>query len=465
MTNILILGLGISGQAVVNFFKNNSNYKINFYDKNIPGSEKELELENLKKNKIIFASPGFDINGEILKKAQDLKLKISSDIDLFGELAGLNKNIKIIGITGSNGKSTVTKMVFEMIQACGKKVFMGGNIGTSPLDFLPAPLAQEEGVGANLVFARELDEVFYVLEISSFQMELANNLKPQVGVFLNLSPNHLDRHKTMEIYGGLKQKLLDQSEYQVVLEGLRANTRFAPTPLNLSDEKIKTFGLTQGDFYLSPNNFLKYKDQDLILRSELANPEAHNVLNALGALAVIKTLNLDLEKSCEVLKTYQPLPHRTEFVCEINGVRYIDDSKATTIGATQAALHSFGFVSPPVGEASLKVRPKGREGVKSKIILLLGGQSKGQDFKDLKKSVDQCVKQVFIFGQDKNLIFEGLDHQGILLENLEQAVKQAYLCAEPGDIVLLSPACASLDHFKNYEERGECFKNYVRLLI
>ena len=443
MTNILILGLGISGQAVLNFYKKffkNKNYKINVYDKTILGSEKELELENFKKNQIIFASPGFDINGEILKKAQDLKLKISSDIDLFGELAGLNKNIKIIGITGSNGKSTVTKMVFEMIQACGKKVVMGGNIGTSPLDFLPAPLAQEEGVGANLVFARELEEVFYVLEISSFQMELANNLKPYVGVFLNLSPNHLDRHKTMEIYGGLKQKLLDQSENQVVLEGLRANTRFAPRPLNLSDEKIKTFGLTHGDFYLSPNNFLKYKDKNLISRSDLANPEAHNILNALAALAVIKTLNLDLEKACEVLKIYKPLPHRTELVCEINSVKYIDDSKATTIGATEAAL----------------------VGANKNIILLLGGQSKGQDFKDLKQSVDHCVKQVFIFGQDKNLIFEGLGHQGVLLNNLKEAVDQAYLLAQPGDIVLLSPACASLDQFKNYEERGACFKNYVQ---
>jgi len=422
MTNILILGLGISGQAVLNFYKKffkNKNYKINVYDKTILGSEKELELENFKKNQIIFASPGFDINGEILKKAQDLKLKISSDIDLFGELAGLNKNIKIIGITGSNGKSTVTKMVFEMIQACGKKVVMGGNIGTSPLDFLEAQ-AQEE--------------IFYVLEISSFQMELANNLKPTVGVFLNLSPNHLDRHKTMEIYGGLKQKLLDQSEFKILGFDL-------VSPLAGRDEKHEiVFGLTHGDFYLSPNNFLKYKDKNLISRSDLANPEAHNILNALAALAVIKTLNLDLEKACEVLKIYKPLPHRTELVCEINSVKYIDDSKATTIGATEAAL----------------------VGANKNIILLLGGQSKGQDFKDLKQSVDHCVKQVFIFGQDKNLIFEGLGHQGVLLNNLKEAVDQAYLLAQPGDIVLLSPACASLDQFKNYEERGACFKNYVQ---
>ena len=489
LINILILGLGVSGQAVLNFFKNQNqnqkylNYKINIYDQTIPGSEKLLEPENLKKNQIIFASPGFDINGEILKKARELNIKISSDIDLFGELAELDQNIKIIGITGSNGKSTVTKMAFEMIQACGQKVFMGGNIGTSPLDFLKgtdvdlelppslslaSPSACLSHKGRDDIHSYNAHhEIFYVLEISSFQMEIAKNLKPTVGVFLNLSPNHLDRHKTMEIYGGLKQKLLDQSENQVVLEGLRANTRFAPAPLDL-DEKIKTFGLSQGDFYLSPEGFLKYKDQDLIAQSDLANPEAHNVLNALAALAVIKTLNLDLEKACEVLKKYKPLPHRTQFVCEINGVKYINDSKATTIGATQAALEGFSVSSPPLcpsAPPSGLSLPQGerRDPCQKKIILLLGGQSKGQDFKDLKNPVDLYAKQVFIFGQDKNLILESLK-QGILLENLEQAVNQAYLCAEPGDLVLLSPACASLDQFKNYEERGEHFVGYVKKL-
>jgi len=438
---VLILGAGVSGRSAVSYFKNKAQ-KLILFDQNLNLKNLEnLEIfgipeillinhldqltpEILDLINLVIASPGFDINGPVLsllreyKENQKSDLIISSDIDYFGQYA----KAPIIGITGTNGKSTVTKMVFEMIQACGKKAEIGGNFGVSPFEFLENKNSPD----------------FYVLEISSFQMELADHLKPLVSAYLNLSPNHLDRHKTLEIYGGLKQKLLDQSKYQIISHDLIISS------LPHSEKKgVLSFGLTQGDFYLDSENYLTYHNQKIIARKDLASPEAHNVLNALAALGIIKILGLDLVQAAKILKTYQPLPHRTNNLGIYQGVTYINDSKATTISATVQAIESFK--------------------TQGEIILLLGGEGKDQNFDLLKPSFDQPeIIHGIIFGKDKEIIFKSLGaNKTTLVNNLEEAVRLAQKISKPGQVILLSPACASLDQFKNYEARGEEFEKLL----
>lgn len=425
-SGVLVLGAGITGRSVSQYFEREfKNKKIFLLDENSQARPEglsdpvewiqRLTPEILSACHLVVASPGFDPNGLILKTCREANLKITSDLNLFAELA----QAPIIAITGTNGKSTVTKMISEMLQMCGKKILTGGNFGVSPLDFLAPEIKTPD---------------FYVLEISSAQMELAENLKPKVGVYLNLSPNHLDRHGDMATYASLKEKLLKQSEHAVILKNLKTQ--------NLFSHAI-TFG-EGGDFYLENLKgleVLKYKNQNLILRSELANPEAHHVLNSLASLAVIKTLGLDILKACEVLKIYQPLPHRTERVGVHQQVKYINDSKATTIGATIQAIQSF--------------RQEGE------IILLLGGDGKAQDFTALKPIFDQDVLYAYLYGRDQKIIAEAVESPDKItqVETLQEAFELASQRAQPGQIVLLSPACASWDQFKNYAARGEFFKS------
>lgn len=451
MKKILILGAGISGLAAVQYFQDKADLLIildeknsespKSFAKNFPENILFIQkltaeiLSQLDPGELVIASPGFESDGLVLTSCRQAGLKITSDLDLFGQLA----QVPIVAITGTNGKSTVTKMVSEMIQVCGKKVKTGGNFGVSPLAFL-----NQESPDFYI-------PDFYVLEISSAQMELANNLKPYVSAYLNLSPNHLDRHKTMEIYRDLKEKLLKQSQYQIILKSLKTKSIF-PDFLSFGESE---FNGERGDFYLDPvSQYLKYQDLDLIPRKNLANPEAHNVLNGLAALGIIKILGLDLIQACEVLKTYQPLPHRTERVGIINGVKYINDSKGTTIGATVRAIESFS-----------------QEG---EIILILGGDGKDQDFKDLKNIFDQKVSQSFVYGRDRELISralldlnsnsnsEKITQKITQVETLKEAVDLASQAAKSGQIILFSPACASWDQFKNYSHRGECFKEFLK---
>lgn len=325
----------------------------------------------------IIVSPGIKINTPEFKKYRN---KMIGDIELFGRAA----KKPIIAITGTNGKTTVTTLVGLLLKEGGFKVEVGGNIGTPALDLLKRPLPD-----------------YYVLELSSFQLAVTRTLSPFAAVVLNITPDHLDWHESMEEYRVCKMKLYDRSEHLVIPDDLR---RFAKN--DGSPQKQET--------YLDSN------------------------LKVAGALA--KLAGVSDEVIARVLKDFKGLPHRCEWLGCFAGVDWYDDSKATNVGATQAALESLGAKQP--------------------LILIAGGQAKTA-LDSLKPVIARTVKMVIGIGEAAPLFAEISPHY-LPAESLKEAVEKAKACAVKGDAVLLSPACASFDMFKNYEDRGEQFKQCVR---
>jgi UDP-N-acetylmuramoylalanine--D-glutamate ligase len=370
----------------------------------------------------LVVSPGLALTEKSIVKAIANGSKILSDIDLFA----CSVDAPIIAITGSNGKSTVTTMMGEMAKCAGKKVVIGGNLGTPALDLL------------------EQEAELYVLELSSFQLERTTVLNAAAATVLNVSADHLDRHADIAEYA---------QEKQTVYRGMGVMVINADDPIvdAMQEEGRRTITFSikkKADFYIvrtGAAEYLMHHDQCLMPLAELPLEGRHNAANALAALALGVSIGLEEHAMCTALKTYKGLDHRMQRVAEIRGVTWVNDSKATNIGACMAAL----------------------QGYQRKVILIAGGDGKGADMNELTPVIKEKAKSVVLMGKDAHLIKQALNNcvPVYSAENMVQAVQICAGLAQAGDTVLLSPACASLDQYKNYQDRGEQFAKAVLGLL
>lgn len=380
----------------------------------------ELDVDFLCRASELYVSPGLALATPALQQAAARGVKMSCDIELFARHA----KAPIIAITGSNAKSTVTTLVGEMAAAAGKKVAVGGNLGTPALDLLN-------------------DEVeLYVLELSSFQLETTDQLNAEVATCLNISEDHMDRYAGMPQYHLAKHRIF-RGARQVVVNRDDALSR----PLIADQVPCWEFGLGKPDFKRfglieeGGEKHLAFQFEALLPTSALKIRGAHNQSNALAALALGHAAGLPMAPMLATLQTFAGLAHRCQWVRELRGVSYYDDSKATNVGAALAAIEGLGA------------------DIAGKLVLIAGGDGKGADFSALKAPVAKFCRTVVLLGRDAEMLAAALGDAAPLVRvsSLEEAVQRAASLAETGDAVLLSPACASLDMFKNFEERGRLF--------
>lgn len=375
----------------------------------------------------LVISPGIALSEPALVDAKECGVELIGDLELFLQEA----KAPVVAITGSNGKSTVTTLLGQMAADSGINVGVGGNLGVPMLDLLDPK--------------RQL----YVLELSSFQLELLNDSRGAIVALLNISSDHLDRYQGLQAYHAAKHRIF-RGASKVIINRDDRLTR----PLLSTQIKITSFGLGQpdlGDFGIAEGldeGYLAYGIERLMPIKELTLKGSHNIANALAALALGYSADLPMSGMLESLKTFRGLPHRCQTIAQIEDVFYIDDSKATNVGATVAALEGLGSQSA------------------KNVILIAGGQGKGQEFSDLKNSISQYVKHTILIGEDADQIKCLLDDQNShkAVETMQQAVIEASDVASSGDLVLLSPACASFDMFDGFEHRGQCFQEAVSSL-
>ncbi|MCE4071642.1 MULTISPECIES: UDP-N-acetylmuramoyl-L-alanine--D-glutamate ligase [Pseudomonas] len=372
----------------------------------------------------LYVSPGLSLRVPALVEAAARGVRMSGDVDLFARHA----KAPIVAITGSNAKSTVTTLVGDMAKAAGKRVAVGGNLGTPALDLLAD------------------DVELYVVELSSFQLETCERLNAEVATCLNVSEDHMDRYDGMADYHLAKHRIFRGAK-QVVVNRADALSR----PLIADNVPCWTFGTNKPDFKAfglieeDGEKWLAFQFDKLMPARELKIRGAHNQSNALAALALGHAVGLPFEPMLQTLREFAGLAHRCQWVRERNGVNYYDDSKATNVGAALAAIEGLGA------------------DIDGKLVLIAGGDGKGADFHDLRGPVAQHCRAVVLLGRDAELVSAAIGNAvpKVRVNTLEEAVEHAADLALPGDAVLLSPACASLDMFKNYEERGRLFAKAV----
>ena len=385
----------------------------------------ELDVEFLCRADELYVSPGLALATPALQQAAARGVKLSGDIELFARHA----KAPIIAITGSNAKSTVTTLVGEMAVAAGKRVAVGGNLGTPALDLLSD------------------DVELYVMELSSFQLETTDQLGAEVATVLNISEDHMDRYSGLPAYHLAKHRVF-RGARQVVVNRQDVLTR----PLIGEGLPCWTFGLNTPDFHgfgLREENgekYLAFQFELLMPVRELKIRGAHNQSNALAALALGHAVGLPMDAMLSSLRTFGGLEHRCQWVREREGVNYYNDSKATNVGAALAAIEGLGA------------------DISGKLVLIAGGDGKGADFSGLAAPIAANCRAVVLLGRDAELIARVLGDSVPLIraQSLDEAVQRCAETAQPGDAVLLSPACASFDMFKNYEERGQLFAQAVR---
>ncbi len=368
----------------------------------------------------LVVSPGLDLGLPFFQAARERGLPLLGDIEVFAR----DNRTPVLAVTGSNGKSTVVSLLGRMGQEAGLRVLVGGNIGTPALDLLGQP--------ADLI----------VLELSSFQLELTMSLRCVAACVLNLSADHMDRYSDLPAYARAKARIFAQAECAVVNQDDAAAQALAPGHL-----PVKSFSLTgEADFQVS-HGALTAHGQAWLPVDRLKVLGAHNQANVLAALALGEAAGLPRAAMLKAAGEFPGLPHRCEWVAERAGVRWINDSKGTNVGATLAAL----------------------QGLEPGVVLLAGGQAKGGDFRPWCSPLRDKGRAVLLFGQDAGLMATDLAELGeqILVRevgDLPAAVSQAADLAQAGDSVLLSPGCASFDQFSGYAERGERFAALVRAL-
>ena len=364
-----------------------------------------------------IVSPGVRLYHPMVAKAIAEGAEILGDLDLFME----SVNAPVIGITGSNGKSTVTTLVAKILSESGHQVAVGGNLSPAALTLI------DDSV-----------EV-YVLEMSSFQLERAGNLGLDVASVLNISADHLDRHGSMAAYHAAKHRIFRKAK-RVVLNDDDVLTQ----PLIDSSVKVTRYATKahrDADYKLL-DEAIWWGDQRIIGTRDIGLEGRHNHVNAMAACAIAAAFGATLPAMASVLSAFYGLEHRCERVPAPGSVTYINDSKATNVGATQAAIEGLGLSGP--------------------LILLLGGQAKGQEFGGLRPAVNEYVKYLITFGEAAHELAQvGFSCQVDQVETLEQAFALAQSRATSGDRVVLSPACASLDQFQDYRQRGNRFKQLV----
>ena len=382
----------------------------------------------------LAVSPGVPLDELEIAAAARRGVPVLGDVDLFACVA----EAPIVAITGANGKSTVTTLVGLMAEADGRRVRVGGNLGTPMLDILD-------------------DEAdLYVLELSSFQLERSSLLEPAAATVLNISSDHMDRYPDLQAYADAKRRIFRGAGYRILnrddplvaamAEPSQHNAWFGlgPPPEQLLGNRQLTIGDHYGVGLIDGEEWLLCKGRPLMKSAELRIQGRHNVANALAAAALSEAVGLSPAAIASALRRFRGLDHRMQWVAEIGGVVWINDSKATNVGACMAAL----------------------AGLNRKAVLIAGGDGKGADFKVLRPIVAEKVRAAVLMGKDAPLLESTLGDliATVKVGNIRQAVETARTLAQPGDAVLLAPACASLDQFKDYQERGRLFMEAVRSL-
>ena len=392
-------------------------------DARIPVRLGALDPELLEGAVFVVASPGLPVRGPFFDEAERRGLAVVGDIELFARAAAA----PVVGVTGTNGKSTVTTLVAGMALRAGLKVRAGGNLGPPALDLLAA--------GTEL----------YVLELSSYQLETTSSLCCRAATVLNVSADHLDRYPSLASYAAAKARIFVRCDTAVInlddpLVVAMPRTASSTLSFSLRASVGATYALAlhQGEWWLTRAG------APLLRATELRTRGAHNAANALAALALGEALALPLTAMLEELRSFAGLPHRSQWIADRQGVAYIDDSKGTNVGATLAAV----------------------AGMPGPVVLIAGGDAKNQNFGPLATGLRGKVRHIVLIGRDAPLIARALD--GVCpierCATLPQAVQAAARAARPGDTVLLSPACASFDMFRDYAHRGVVFAEAVQEL-
>jgi len=435
----LVAGLGKTGLSIARYLqRKNKPFALFDTRKDVPGLyEWRTEFPNtpiyldqvpdelFQKLTDVITSPGVSLDIPLLKKVREQGIPMYGDIECLAR----EINAPVVAITGTNGKSTVTTLVGEMAKEAKIKVAVAGNIGTPVLD----SLSEHE------------DYDLWVLELSSFQLALTYSLSPVVATILNVSPDHLDRHHTIEAYIEAKQRAYYQAKNILYNRDDAATVPFA---VYASAERVISFGNgtpsvnedwglinKEGQIYIAKGTHCVLSVDSLLIKG------VHNWHNALAACALADAIGIPMEAMVRVLISFAGLKHRCQWVRNVDDVDWINDSKGTNIGATISAINGIG------------------DSMQGKIVLIAGGQGKGADFKDLTQPIADFVRSIVLIGEDAGKIEAALADVVPITRTstLDSAVVIAKTQAKPGDVVLLSPACASLDMFRDYNHRGEVF--------
>jgi len=432
---ILIVGLGKTGIAVAKFLAAQKK-KITITDikpedalndalSQLKGIDFKATLgthlrEDFLKNEMIVLSPGVDSEIPLIKEAKEKGIRVVGEI----ELASSFVKEPIIAITGTNGKTTVTTLLGEIFKAQFKDVFVGGNIGNPLINYVMSDRKAK----------------FIILEISSFQLETIYKFHPYISVLLNITEDHLDRYRSYDEYRDAKLRIFEnqnEKDVAVINKNILIHIHIRAKKLFFSMKDI----LDEGAFYKDGHMFVRIDGKEYIYRRDLS-PLAgeHNTENLLSCLIVSHIAGVDKTVIEDTLKKFMGLPHRVEFVKNINGITFINDSKATNVDATKRAL----------------------EGLKGNVILIAGGKDKGGSYKEIVGEMKK-VKALLLIGEAKERIEKelGLYTKIYKEKDLKDAVIKAYEMAEKGDTVLFSPMCSSFDMFRDYKERGNTFKQIV----
>jgi UDP-N-acetylmuramoylalanine--D-glutamate ligase len=451
---VIVLGLGQTGASCVRWL-HAQGARVRVLDTRNTPPELSSEIKNqpdieiytgqytdqgLSGARLIVASPGVDLRLPAIAKQHAAGVPIVGDVELFAQALGaLPAPPRVVAITGSNGKSTVTSMAGAMCQAAGLRTVVAGNIGVPVLNALTNAQTQQPDV--------------YVLELSSFQLETTANLQLVSATVLNVTQDHMDRYDSMQDYANAKARIFLHCMRRVVnradaysFAALRAGDYSFGTD---APDGVHAWGLVReenegGAIWLAQGNQTGGHDK-LMRVAELPVAGLHNAANALAALALCRALDLPYAPLIQALREFKGLAHRVERVAQIGGVTFYDDSKGTNVGATVAAL--LGMTQP--------------------VVLIAGGDGKQQDFSPLKGAVDARARAVVLIGRDAPLIEQALRGSRVTCvraSDLNDAVNQAYALAQAGDAVLLSPACASFDMFRNYTHRAEVLVAAVHAL-
>jgi len=434
---VMVVGLGVSGRAAARFLSARgvslllTDKKTDLELSDLPAGEVHLGFESaawLKGVDLVVTSPGIPRDSILLREA------VARDIQVIGELELASHFMKapIVGITGTNGKSTVTTMVGDIMKAAGKRVFVGGNLGTP------------------LIEAADNDVDALVIEISSFQLEWIDKFRAHVGIHLNLSDDHFERYRDLEDYGRAKARLFENQgagDFAIL-------NRDDPNVWKLHlamRSRVISFGLgtapAGGDAMWPDTNVLFFDINGRRGRLDLSQLKIagrHNLANVMASAAAALAMDIEPRMIEQGLASFKPLSHRIEIVHEAHGIRFVDDSKGTNVGAVIEALAA----------------------VPAPVILIAGGVDKGGDYAPLRKPLEEKVKLAIFIGAARDKMRAALDGSTRIevVEKMAGAVKRAAEVAVTGDTVLLSPACSSFDQFRDYAERGNLFKELVRAL-
>jgi UDP-N-acetylmuramoylalanine--D-glutamate ligase len=429
-----VLGLGVTGVSCVRYLQSRDQAVAVFdsaiseqaaadFQRQYPGIPLfvgDFDGASLQQYRTLLVSPGISLELPAIQQALASGCELRSDIDLL--LAEIDQ--PVLAITGSNGKTTVTTLVGAMAKASGLRTAVGGNIGIPVLDLLNPALAYD----------------VFVLELSSFQLERSNALGAQAATVLNVSPDHMDRYRSLAAYQQSKQRIYRACHCAVYNRGDKLTS-----PLLNRQQRSISFGLDRPDLdqygvhWENGESWLARGNQPLISVADMRLHGGHNLLNALAALALGEAAGLELDAMLAVLRQFSGLPHRCQWLGERDGVQFYNDSKGTNTGATVAAVQGL---SAQLGDT----------------VLIAGGQGKGADFTSLQLVGDR-LRGLVVLGEDASLIAAALRGQmdAVVVDDMAGALDAAIAIARPGDRILLSPACASFDMYSDYQQRGDIF--------